>query len=50
MSVPRLVQSPQQATQVFDLAGLCAATTRRPLHSVAVAADLVRDLIDAVLF
>ena len=50
MSVPRLVQAPQQATQVFDLEGFCAATTRQPLHSVAVAADLVRDLRDAALF
>ena len=50
VSVARLVQAPQQATQAFDLTGFCAATTGQPLHSEADAADLVRDLRDAARF
>ena len=50
MSVALLVQAPKQATQAFDLAGFCVATTRHPLHSGADAADLVRDLRDAARF
>lgn len=50
VSVARLVQASQQATQAFDLAGFCAATIRQPLHSGADGADLVRDLRDAARF
>lgn len=50
VSVARLVQAPQQASQAFDLAAFCAATNRQPLHSTAAAADVVRDLRDAARF
>jgi len=50
VSVARLVQVPQQATQAFDLEAFCADTTHQPLHSGAIAADLMRDLRDTARF
>ena len=50
VSVARLVQVPREAGQTFDLSAFCAITTRQPLHTGAVAADVVQELREDARF
>ena len=44
------MQVPREAGQTFDLSAFCAITTRQPLHTGAVAADVVQELREAARF